>query len=172
MEKMLSGSDVKKIVKDLRPNVKANIVSYEMFTAIDDIEEVVPDDNTVLLILYPWEIDDIRTGHWISLCRDKNSVITYFDSYGDKVDHPALKEYKYPLSKLLLEYMDEGGRVEFNNVKLQGPKSNTCGRFASLWSGLANSYTVDSFAKEMRKLAKEDNLSTDQLVTRITNLFM
>ena len=80
-----------------------------------------------------------NSGHWTALTRKKNKgkyIYEFFDSYGEPQDFhldilnkKQRKEYdeeKDKLNELLRNKL-----VVYNNVRLQGPKTDTCGMFVT-----------------------------------------
>lgn len=134
-----------------------NMITYPELRNYDDIYDVLG-QNGECIILY--QTSD-NYGHWTCIFERKNGNIEVFDSYGFEPDEqveymrPYYREvgiYLFPhLSYLLLE---SGQKIEYNNHKLQGPKTSTCGR----WVGHRLKHKnkkIDTFAKDFKGKNKD-----------------
>lgn len=134
------------------------------------------DDNGKCLLLF--ELKN-NSGHWVCLYFDKKKKIIYFfDSYGSFPDSQlgyipknfkkqSKQDYAY-LSILLDKAIDDGIQIDYNNVKLQGPKTATCGR----WCGLRLLMTYcsnDEFSDFFTYLSKKYDFPPDNIVTILTS---
>lgn len=155
--------------------------SYEEIeeTVEETIEEVFDDeypfDDNAAIILYKSEP---KFGHWTMVAKNDGDY-NYLDSYGQPIDNPLsyvpnyvneeLGQDKKYLARLLLKAMDKGSDVYYNNAKLQklDPNVATCGRYCALY--LKYSYmNVDDFAKMIKKISKDLDISNDEVVTYLS----
>lgn len=128
--------------------------------------------NNVCLIQYP-DMNGSDIGHWIVLT-DNNGLITFFDPYGDFIDYQfSCIDYPY-ISKLLLKYIDNGGKAEYNFYRLQKLKRgvNTCGRWCILWLWCYKDTDVDNFCDKLFDISEKHNIDLDLLVTYLTNKYI
>lgn len=155
----LSGSDILKSI-----GYKANLLTYSQLSNFNTLDEVLGPFET-LILLYETKK---HFGHWVCLFRSCSNTITFFDSYGILPDDELLfipsnfrrlNNEDYPhLTALLYK---SGCIVDYNHHKLQGKKSNTCGRFVIiriLLKHLSNN--------EFSKLFKGKN--PDKFITYLT----
>lgn len=107
-------------------------------------------------------------GHWTIINKRPHSI-DFLDSYGDviddqlyKVDNSIPGQQQKNLLKLVKNYQ---GDVFYNDLKLQKlhPKIATCGRYCGLYLRY-NYLGVDDFCDTLKKVAKNHNLTTDEVV--------
>jgi hypothetical protein len=113
-------------------------------------------------------------GHWVLVHdtidgKDK-PCIEFFDSYGSAPDTQQkfisrqFADLKDPTVNLLrLLWNDTGGRVIFNDHRLQGPSTYTCGRhcMARLIGGKMD---IDAYVARVRKIGTAMRMTPDELV--------
>jgi hypothetical protein len=142
----LNGLDLQRITKDA-----TNIKTYHQLENVENIEEILSHKNNCIIL---YETKDNR-GHWTSVfIRPENpKILEFFDPYGNPPDSQLkyavynLKNDKPYLTYLIKKWEDRGGKVVWNNHKLQAWRAdvNTCGR----WSAsriLLKQYNKDEFA--------------------------
>jgi len=150
-----------------------NILLYDELKKYKSIEELLR-KHPMNIILYQTNTEgDSAYGHWVALFRTAKGGAEFFDSYGTYPDDD-LSQTIYKdcdscdyLSQLLLKYMDNGGVVEYNDHKLQGPTTATCGKhvFARL---LNKDMPIDDYKTHLDQLKKIYG-SYDQVVHQIYN---
>ena len=79
---------------------KVRIIKYNDLDNYTSIEELLPEDDTYFILLY---LDSPSTGHWVAMTRN-NNLITFFDSYGGKIDSQ-------------LKWVDMGERIRLDTDK-------------------------------------------------------
>lgn len=167
MDYALSIKDIKKLCPD------ANIITYPKLTEYNNIDELLYPNNK-LIILYMLEES---FGHFCCLfVRDNN--LCFFNSYGDLPDD--IKTYTNVRPDILIQMHETKPRLfnmmrmsryknlYFNQYKLQGNKTDTCGRFCCvrLWMSELNDDEFKDFLTSSRIA------NPDQLVTLLTeNVF-
>jgi hypothetical protein len=130
-----SGEDVSRIAGDPHPKV----VPYEQIEKFDSIEGLLGVEQAVVIL---YQTGD-HYGHWCAIFKagpPDDKVLEFFDSYGLFVDDELeftdkafrrehAQDYPY-LADLLLKYLGEGKKAEFNDRKYQkrGRDIATCGR--------------------------------------------
>lgn len=153
-------------------NYEAPILKYSQLKNYSSIEQLLPNDKSMVIILYEWQYN---MGHWTALCRFKNKII-YFDSYGNMPDEPLtwnsedinneLGQNKKYLSNLLNKTKL---KVVYNPIQYQNLKGNmaTCGRFCSLFLLLMKEYDMDlqQYFNFMNQMKKSLNIDYDNIVS-------
>lgn len=150
MEQFLSDTDIKNMVPDIK------IYVYSKLKKIKHMEEILPNDTSKICILYETEpaYQGVSIGHWVCLFNtyDKGKpYIEFFDSYGTYPDDELIKTiYKGPgiLDRLILDFRDRGGLVQYNDYKLQSAAANvnTCGKHCVMRLR-NNDIDIDSYKK-------------------------
>jgi hypothetical protein len=153
------------------PNAK--ILTYPQLSQYEDIEDLLPTNNTYFIILY---LDSPTTGHWTAVLR-YDDKIENFDSYGNIPDTPlkwqskdrlaGLGEYDEYLKKL---YNSTDLKVVYNDIAYQDESDksiSTCGRHVvnRIQKLLKDRYSGCDYARYMKKLKKDTKLSYDEIVS-------
>ena len=152
-------------IRHYLPNDK-NIIEYSIISTINDINQLLPYDNSYKIMLY--EQSD-NNGHWVAIKKIKNTIY-YFDSYGNKIDHPLnwskdmnneLGQTKPYLTNLLNKCKYN---IEYNDVGYQAPNYNlaTCG--AHCVSFIKSNKNLKDYFKFMKNIKKETNKTYDDIV--------
>jgi hypothetical protein len=172
-KKSLSNTDILKFLDN-----KTNIVSYPDLKKIKDIDNLLEPFKccVILYITHPNE----NYGHWCCLLKrkditKKHDVIEFFDPYGIIVDkelkwipkpirQKSGQDFPY-ITKLLLEAINKGYKIEYNNYRFQhkGENIRTCGRWVSLRLFYRN-LTLEQF----KDLIHSYPLKPDETVTLLT----
>lgn len=131
---LISAEEIKRLV----PGVK--IMTYPELFRYQNLDQVLPVGGKIALLY----VNDIRggstVGHWTGLMRRGKTVEAY-DSYNMEpdeqfkaIDRAATNQPNNQLSKLLLDFNDRGGRVEYNEDQHQSrdPSQQTCGRHVAI----------------------------------------
>lgn len=125
-----------------------------------------------VLILYELRHN---SGHWCVLKRiltPKGYSYHFLDSYGEIIDsqrnhiESSFRDKSGQDTPNILLKLIEQPDIHYNSIKLQGPRSSTCGRYAGLF--IRYDTTVENFAKQLRKMAKSKKISIDKLVIELT----
>ena len=128
-----------------------------------------------MVILYKSKPD---YGHWTALVKTPEGI-EYFDSYGDKPEYAKkganrqflieTSQYTNQLARLLLD-ASRVIPINFNNHRLQRLSKSiaTCGKHVIIRI-LNRNLTTDQYNNSLRKLAKKNKLTTDQLVNLLYN---
>ena len=168
MDKPISNFD---ILEKLKGNTR--LIFYEDLNNIDNIIPLL--DKGSLVILYKSKPD---YGHWTALVKTPEGI-EYFDSYGDKPEYAKkganrkflieTSQYTNQLARLLLE-ASRVIPINFNNHRLQRLSKSiaTCGKHVIIRI-LNRNLTTDQYNNSLRKLAKKNKITTDQLVNLLYN---
>ena len=161
MDVSLANRDIEGIV-----GRKIKMVTYKELAKYNKIDDLLSRNGEVVIL---YQTHD-NYGHWTCLYRRKNNNIVFFDSYGNEPDEalPYMMEYfrrhgKYLFPHLTSLLINSNRIIEYNDKKLQGPKSSTCGRYVALRLILKD-MSVDEFNS---LFTKNMNLN-DKLITYIT----
>ncbi len=147
---------------------KVKVVLYSEIKKYKTIKELLSPYGKVV-ILYFWRK---FFGHWICVFKNVNGNVEVFDSLGSWIDDNLKdinksfrketdQDYKY-LTKLLYDCDCD---VEYNDVKLQGNKSTTCGRWVT-YRLRRDDLTIEEFQdlfKNKKNKDKEIILLTDDI---------
>lgn len=106
-------------------------------------------------------------GHWVAVLETPEGI-EHFDSYGLKPDAElkfiplAYKRAFMATAPYLARLLGDTGKdIHYNEYKLQGKKTNTCGRWVV--ARCRNRHmTTDQFAAAMKQLAKSRRISLDE----------
>jgi hypothetical protein len=163
----LSDTKVKQALGDA-----TRVLKYSELKNYETINDLLPKINDFIIILLE---EDVNRGHWTALMKPSSSYY-YFNSYGTKYDtdisviplciRRILHEDRREITRLL-----DGHPCDWNKTKLQGEKSQTCGR----WCVLAITmicfmmYSPAEFIEFVKDKAKKLNKSCDELVVSLVN---
>lgn len=175
MDRLLTPKDVSNIV-----GFPINVLLYDDFKNFDNIEDAfiehkngcIPIKRNGCLMLYRF---GENFGHWCSLSKDRNGNLTFFDPYGqfidDCLDYTPIN-YKGYLSKLLYKYVCKGGKVEYNNDKLQKLSNNiaTCGRWCGFYLRFHN-IPIDIFGDIFDEYKKK-GYNLDEIIVKLTDKYI
>ena len=151
----------------------AKVMTYSELKKHNSIETLLSKKPDYAFLLYQ---SSPSNGHWTVITRDKYNNINYFDSYGNKIDHPLrwtgldtrkkLGEEAPMLSMLMNKTQLP---VYYNNVDYQGDGSdiNTCGRHCVFYvlNMLKNNMTLAQYYEYMKKMSKKYKLNYDEIVS-------
>ena len=159
----LSDEDIKTIL-----NGEVNVIDYSQLSDFLDINELLEPYNRVV-IRY---ITQVNYGHWTCVFR-KGTTIYVFDSYGcfpdtqlDRIPDSLRRKTNQSdphLTRMLLQWMDNGGKVDYNQYKLQGSNTGlaTCGDWVILRL-LQSSLSTNSFFKWVSNQSNRLSLTMDE----------
>lgn len=184
MEKSLSPEEVKNIYNRLcGKNIQ--VVMYDKIIELSDLNQLFTDNNCVI-IFYPYaQVDNVTMGHYTCLIKDVNNhTYYYYDPLAYKPDeykqfapqrYDLYRENQNTLISLLLEQMEKGYNIDYNNFQHQSrkPTMATCGRhcaFRCVFSDLSN----NDYNKLLNKLEAKFKLDKntklkDKLIYFLTN---
>lgn len=129
--------------------------------------------SKALAVLYE---TGLNYGHWCCIWRSGPHSVNFFDSYALQPDtelksvgwsfrrsETGRLQARKDVSRLLQQAQDTGDTIIYNNAALQGPRTNSCGRFCGL--RLALRHLSD---EEFAGLFLGQKYSPDELVTMLT----
>jgi len=168
MDKMLSPSDIRSLVGNVR------LVKFDTLIGYETIEQLLPKEKDCCIIF--WEIESEYVGHYTALCR-LNKAYIFFDSYG-KTEQEDFSYIPMTLRRQLdikYDYLKEllkGKHVISNHVAFQKMKDgvNTCGRFVAMFLYVfKRGYSLADFQKLMKEnLRKGGFKSYDEMAVDFT----
>lgn len=165
-------------------NGEVKIMTYPQLSKYKYINQAFGNRDAIAL-LYPFKGDGKKEsyyGHWVLLMRNNRKhgpEVEFLDSYSNMPDdqlkfakggYRDKHNMRLPhLTKLLYDATNRGYNVEYNDHKFQGKGGNiqTCGRWA-IARYLMRNLDVDQFNDLINKLKKQTGLSSDELVTWMT----
>lgn len=169
-------------IKFYLPNSK--ILKYSELSKYKNIDELLPKEKDFVFILYE---DSPNKGHWTATTKHIGKgkgkpVISYFDSYGGKVDNPLnwlstnqnikLNQDRKLLSNLLNKCPY---KVEYNPIKYQSEDKshdiNSCGRHATFYvKNLTDcNRDLNQYYKLMYEIKRDSGNSYDEIVSHLIN---
>ena len=162
----LTGADINAITHG-----EAHIMSYDELHKYDTIDQVFGNKDAIILLYQTRQ----NYGHWVCLIRQSNDHLSFFDSYGFKLD----QELKYADYNLRIHegvtvphlthlIQQSNYQVSSNTRKLQSfaKDVNTCGRFSALRVRLRH-LTNDQFDR----LFLNQKETPDYLVSSLTIIY-
>ena len=153
MDYPLSKSDIERVF-----NGKIKVLLYDEIAKYNNIKELLEPYGKIC-VLYYWKK---YSGHWCCCFLNKNGRVEIFDSFGTFPDG-TLKDININFRKEtnqahkhLTDLLYRGGRpVEYNDMKLQGNKSSTCGRWC-IYRMLRNDLTIEEFQDLFKRNKNKD----------------
>lgn len=137
-------------------DIQTKFIPYEDMKNISNIEDLMPST----LILY--QLQGFGMGHFCCVFRNDNKGISYFDPLGyvvdgniKNMDEQTKVEFNHDF-KYLTRLLAHGGGVDYNNVRLQSPYTDTCGNWCAIRL-LTSNITNDQFARCFQKIKNKDN---------------
>ena len=149
------------------------ILKYSELKNYDTISDLLPKINDFVIILLE---EDVNRGHWTALMKPHDGYY-YFNSYGQKYDtdisviplciRRILQEDKREITRLL-----DGHPCDWNRTKLQGERSQVCGRWCILAITMCvfMGYSPADFIEFLKEKTKLLNKTYDQLVVSFVNI--
>lgn len=165
----------------------AKIIKYSELSKYSTLFDLLPDIHSFCFILYE---DSVNTGHWTQVCRPKDGVAAYFDSYGGPPDAPlkwtardrrvGLGEGHPFLSILLGDALrsspgavDKIEDVQYNKRVYQKDgggliQINDCGRWCVLWTlKMLEGASLEDFSKFVTRTCRSMGLGPDEMVSTL-----
>ena len=179
----LSDAEVKRIATVRQGDTK--VVLYPHPAKYETIDDVFGTGNKVIILYVNSADEGTVSGHWVGISRESPSsdVINYTDPYGKPPDE-MLKDYPQSwkqesgqdeplLTRLFREWCEEEPsqrKITYSDARLQKSSANiqTCGR----WSAFRLRHSdvpEDQFERTLKAAARERGISTDELITAVTN---
>jgi hypothetical protein len=156
MDEMLSGDDIKNLLKD--DVKKIRIVRFSDLYKYKSLQELLPKKNSFIVIFL--ETESYSSGHWVLICR-YNSSFEYYDSYGltEKEDYSLIPEdtKKELNEKDYLKELFKNNLVIENKKDFQkwGDKVSTCGRWVVIRAYLfLQGYDLKHFIRQIDNLMR------------------
>jgi hypothetical protein len=149
------------------------ILKYSELKNYETMNALLPKINDFVIILLE---EDVNRGHWTALMKLRDGFF-YFNSYGTKYDtdisvipmciRKILGEDRREITRLL-----DGRKCEWNRTKLQGERSQVCGRWCVLAITMCvfMGYSPAEFIEFVKDKAKLLNKTYDQLVVSFVNI--
>ena len=161
------------------PNAK--IMKYSDLTKYKIIEQLLPKTNSYAFLLYE---NSHNKGHWVVISRykylknDKEDLIEFFDSYGEKIDaelnwnHEKQNELLGQGHKILTELLKKTDKkVIYNPFKYQGDEQmiSTCGRHCvfRIKNLLDCKRNLNQYFIFMKEIKKESGNNYDEIITHL-----
>lgn len=154
----------------LRP--ETNFWTYPEIGKMKHLEELWLNGHKEAVILY---LTKEKYGHYCCIFM-RDGIVSYFDPYGQEVDDalmghidPSVRTKLGEIEPYLFQLICESGYpAEYNDYRLEGVKSSTCGRHCifRLWN---SHLSPDEFAEELISEANHFNITPDAFVTAVTN---
>jgi hypothetical protein len=173
----LSAADLIKLL----PGIK--IVTYDELHKIKNIDDILyPSGKCVILYM-----NGENFGHWTCLYVSSpspglagDSILNFFDSYGGKPDNFKILQYipndivmrKHQDFSYLADLMRNSRykKLSYNDKRLQGPHTSTCGRYVAL--RLIVDCSDDEFEKFLRPApGRPHYVDYDYIVTELTSMY-
>jgi hypothetical protein len=124
----LNGFEIQKL------NPDAKIITYDQLDKIFNIDELFNNTNKIIIL---YLLTSKSSGHWVTLFRNEFGI-NFFDSYGHKPDYQIdcltdaqLKDFNEKKSRLLTLLNRDCDYIYYNDFRLQGKDTMTCGCFVS-----------------------------------------
>jgi hypothetical protein len=157
MDKPLSNFDlIREISKDMKD--RTNIIDIGEIDKYNTVEDIFNGRGHAVLFIPPKDGGDV--GHWTVLLRsNKGKKCLYFDSYGDKLESPRLRQI------LNTKYKD----MQYNTKRFQEFGSSVCGRYALVCIGL-NKIIPNLNIQDIKDFlnTKPKNISYDKYILNLT----
>jgi hypothetical protein len=160
----------------------APIMKYSELNKYKIIEQLLPKENTYAFLLYE---NSKNKGHWVVISRykylksDKEDLIEFFDSYGEKIDEELnwnAEEQNRMLGqghKILTELLKKTNKkVIYNPFKYQGDENNninTCGRHCvfRIKNLLDCKRNLNQYYTFMKEIKVESGNTFDEIITHL-----
>ncbi len=122
----LNGIEMQKL------NPHAKILTYDKLNYINTPEELFNDCNCIIIL---YLLKSKYSGHWV-VCLKNADGYFFMDSYGKhpdaQIDNLTPQERKeYNQKQQRIEKIFENDIINYNNVPLQGKKTQVCGCYVS-----------------------------------------
>lgn len=172
--KLLSDDEVKKVANGCK------IIDYPSLDEYESIEDLMEDNDKIILLYLNDKTPNAIIGHWCALTRYPGvEKVCFMDPYGILPDnqlkwHPKekrieLEQTEPHLTRLLSDYANRGGKVEYNEMKFQEKDDDiaTCGRHSGLRCRF-HDVPLKQYQNIFKKQRKNGK-NLDELVTVITD---
>ena len=150
---------------------KVRIIKYNDLDNYTSIEEILPEDDTYFILLY---LDSPSTGHWVAMTRN-NNLITFFDSYGGKIDSQLKwvdmgERIRLDTDKPCLTRLLKAGKTPYNyspyDYQSNNPSIATCGSHCLnfITMTLDKGMSVNDYKLHMDRIRERTGLDYDEIV--------
>lgn len=175
----------------INPKLKNKIITYNEFANnphYEDLTNLLTTNQPSAIILFEHTKDNSTgglLGHYGCLKRNdygengdsSKKGIYFFDSYGgypgrqiESANQLISKKIRKKLrNRMFKSKKNKKYSLRYNEKKLQGPDSMTCGRYCALFS-IDPRETPEKFADDIKKLGKINGLSPDQIILELTGV--
>ena len=169
MNTSLSGDEILQL---LDGNIK--ILRYRDLDRNQSLDDLLAPFGRVAILIE----SKPNVGHWTLLHKLKGKNVEFFDSYGlcvdDELDYvnpefrKASNQFKKHLTKLMIQ---PKYKIHYNDYPLQALKegASTCGRWC-VCRAINNDMSIDKFHKQIKAMAKNHNLTKDELVCELVKI--
>jgi hypothetical protein len=152
----LSNIDISKLL-----NNKCKIITYQELTKYNNIEILLKEKKFIILLY-----ESTRNyGHWCTFFINKDNNIEFFDSYGIMPDFELKfsdnifrKHNNMLLPHLTVLLINSKRDIEYNNYKLQGEKTQTCGLWCVFRCLTSKNKNIDDFYDLFKNVKNKDKL--------------
>lgn len=178
MEVLLDGGQLKTLAGD-----NSIILSYPELYKYDSIESLFSNGIKKVVILYLQEKNgNNMRGHWCLLTKHKNKV-SFFDPYSlmpdsqlkwnTKEEKEELDQDERHLTKLLLDFAEKGGNVEYNEVRFQKkhPMINTCGRHVGVRARFYD-IPLTKYQRLFKVTKKNTGMTYDEIIVNLSDYLL
>jgi hypothetical protein len=155
-------------------NPDALIISYTVLNKIFNIRELFENHDKIIIL---YLLENSHVGHWVCLFIGKNDIINFFNGYGENVDDELkdlsafkrlqLDERRNRLTELLNNHI-----YEYNDIKLQGQRTQTCGMFVSHRLHNYKLSTIDYLNIFAKSKLKPDMLVANWCLEKLKNYYV
>lgn len=170
-QKIHSPLSASQLLKCVEKGVR--IYTYDELHKINNIDDILYPKNKVFILYMNTE----NEGHWTCLYVRNNDTLCFFDSYGGMVDNFKMMQYvdkevilKKHQDKPYLAYLMLNSRykkLDYNNYRLQGKNTSTCGRYCIMRLTFPNK-TDEEFRDMLNGHEIHMKIEPDILVTILT----
>lgn len=161
-----------KDMKVINPNL--TLCTYTKFHEYP-LSRILTEEKPSCVVLYENNVKIGSVyGHYCCIkLNSRDGELYFFDSYGiypdDQLKHDnCIDESIY--NSLVEKMYDSPYHLRYNEKKLQGKKSETCGRYCALFS-LDSTERPERFANYISKLASKCGVTNDKLISFITDFY-
>lgn len=129
----ISGLDIKKLLRG-----KVKIIIYSDLIKYSSLDELLSPYGCVVILYMQKKIENGFYGHWCCIFKINSNEVEFFDPIGVWIDSEldgrisssfrTENNLEYPLLSYLIYYTGQKYKLYYNHIRLQKPKTSTCGR--------------------------------------------
>ena len=169
MDQPLTTGDIKRAFDG-----KINVYSYDELKKFKTIDEVLAPYGRAV-ILYFWEVDPGKRGHWTCVFKTPRNTIEMFDSFGSNQKGKQFERPLYEIPKSFRNRNDEDYpyltrllyespyEIEYNEKPLQDIETSVCGRYC-----IARMALADMPIEKFQQIFNKKPVENDKLVVKLT----